>query len=251
MKVLKAFWSLQLLWLLLISALFVSLGALSGSGSDTLARAPAWMGMVLLLAAYPAGLGSADAVFQGAQASPARLGAFGAASLSATLVAFAFVNGAAPSLLTAGLRGGLPDAAAMTLGELARAMDGARPVRELPPATVDAWLGYNHLAFHYVRRLEGTLAVALLAWVGLLTGYWSRRLRPRPLRRMAQWGMGAFVVVTTYFAGENGYELIVLRAAGPVEFAGDLVLVVPATLVGALGLATFAATASGRDLPAG
>lgn len=245
MSVLKTFWRLQLLWLLLISVLFAAVGALSGAGADALARAPVWMGMALLLASYPAGIGTHDVVLPGGEPSPAGLGAFLATSLSVTLVTFAFANWVAPRLLPAGPGAGLPDVAAMTLGELTRALHSARPTGTTPPATVEAWLPYNHLAFHYVRRLEGMLVPALLAWVGLFTGYWSQRLRPRSLRRLVQWSMGAFLVAATYFAGENGYELIVLQAAGPAEFAGDLILIVPGTLMLALGMTTFVATTRG------
>jgi hypothetical protein len=47
--------------------------------------------------------------------------------------------------------------------------------------------------------------------------------------------MGLFLLVSTYLAGENSYEMIVLRSAGPVYFAGDFVLVVPLLLLRGIG----------------
>ena len=57
---------------------------------------------------------------------------------------------------------------------------------------------------------------------------------------MGQWGIAAFLLVSTYFAGENGYEMILTHIGGPAEFVGDLVLIVPGTLIIGLGFATVA-----------
>lgn len=78
----------------------------------------------------------------------------------------------------------------------------------------------------------------LLGLVGLLTGFWARGFERRELRQAQFWAMGFFLVLATYLVGENSYELIVLRAAGPVYFAGDLVLVVPALLAVGMGWPT-------------
>lgn len=78
----------------------------------------------------------------------------------------------------------------------------------------------------------------LLGLVGLLTGFWARGFERRELRQAQFWAMGFFLVLATYLVGENSYELIVLRAAGPVYFAGDVVLVVPALLAVGMGWPT-------------
>ncbi len=55
------------------------------------------------------------------------------------------------------------------------------------------------------------------------------------MRQLQHWSIGLFLIMSTYLAGENSYELIVLRAAGPVAFTGDFVLIVPTLLLMGLG----------------
>jgi hypothetical protein len=58
------------------------------------------------------------------------------------------------------------------------------------------------------------------------------------MRQAQYWAMGLFLVIATYFAGENGYEMVVLRAVGPAAFAADFRLIVPGVLVIGLGWPT-------------
>jgi hypothetical protein len=100
---------------------------------------------------------------------------------------------------------------------------------------VERWLEANRLVWSYIRRTDGTLLPFLFGLIGVLTGFWSTWVRRREVQQAQAWALGLFLLMSTYLAGENGYELIVLRAAGPVFFAGDLVLVVPTLLL--MGLA--------------
>ena len=78
------------------------------------------------------------------------------------------------------------------------------------------------------------MLVPILAVVGLLTGFWTAKLG-RPFRQPAVWGVAFFLIVSMYFAGENGFELIILRSAGPMAFVPWLQLIVPGgVLVGLL-----------------
>lgn len=247
MRILATFWRFELLWLALLTVLFSVLGGVSGSGAGPLERLPAWFASALLLAAYPAGLASHSVVFAERGHLQRRLGLFLLAAVSVSLVAFVQANWVGPALLSGGAGDGALDPASLTLGQLRTAIRAVRPPAETSIGSLELWLPYNRLAFHYVQRMEGMLVPALLAWVGVGVGFWSGRVPARSWRRAIQWGVGAFVVVSTYFATENGYELIVLRAAGPAEFAGDLILIVPGTLLLALGLATGAALLGSGD----
>ncbi len=125
----------------------------------------------------------------------------------------------------------------MDLAELRRRVLSGREAAEAaePGSAASRWQLANRLAWHYVRRTDGSVLPILFAVIGVLAGYWGRWSTGRlDLRRVQHWALGLFLVVSAYLAGENSYELLVLRSAGPVFYAGDLVLVVPAAL--ALGL---------------
>jgi len=237
-SVVSRFWRSTLLWTALLAAGLLLATAASGSLRQALAQAPAWLGMAFVLAAYPGGLAVARGVFDDHPGWVSRSFVLLSAGVSASVLAFVVMNLVAPALIEAPPAGRLGNTHGMDLGELAAALAAARQAAEAGPPTPDGWLTYNHLAFHYVRRVDGMLLPTLLALVGLLTGYWTR-VRPvaRRLGSLGEWAMGVFLLVATYMAGENGYELIVLRAGGPVEFVGDLVLIVPGALLVGLGLA--------------
>lgn len=80
----------------------------------------------------------------------------------------------------------------------------------------------------------------MFASIGMLAGLWAGWTRRRELVHAQYWAMGLFLVMSTYLAGENSYELIALQAAGPAFFAGFFVLIVPSILLIGLGWATFA-----------
>ena len=71
-----------------------------------------------------------------------------------------------------------------------------------------------------------------------MLGFWGRRLSTPALARGLYWAVGLFLVMSTYLAGENSFELVVLRAAGPVFFAGFFVLIIPPVLAAGLAIPT-------------
>ena len=89
-----------------------------------------------------------------------------------------------------------------------------------------------------MRRTDGVALPFLFALIGTLTGFWACRLVSPQLVQLQLWAMGLFLLMSTYLAGENSYELIVMRSAGPVYFAGDFVLIVPMILLIGLGWPT-------------
>ncbi|MGD2069317.1 MAG: hypothetical protein PVI57_11640 [Gemmatimonadota bacterium] len=245
MRILIGFWRSLAVWTAFIAILLGAVTLLTGSGARVMAQVPLWLGMAFTLAAYPAGVAVSGAVLRPDHGRRGvTLGLFAGSAVGASVLAFLLLNWVAPALLSPSAAPGFPEAAGMTLGQLAERLGAAAP-RDSGGTAAD-WLTYNHLAYHFVRRTDGMVLPALFACVGLLTGPWARRLPPAT-GRAALWGMGLFLTVTTYLAGENGYELIVLRMAGPAEFAADLVLIVPGTLILALALPTIADLLGGGD----
>ena len=207
---------------------------LSGAGWSAFGSSlGSWGPLAVTLAAYPAGLAAAGSIWVTGQEIRRGTGFVVAALLTCALL-FLVVNVVLPpdGLGLADLRGQLRDA-------LAGARSGA--------ATVETWLPFNDLAFQYTRRVDLTILPLLFGGVGVLTGYWTAGHSHPAVARAAQWALGAFLLVTTYFAGENGWELIVLRAAGPVPFVGDLALIVPGALL--MGLGTAVVLDLGADPP--
>lgn len=238
MRLSIAFWRSMAVWTLLIVVLLLAISALTGAGGDILAGVPVWIGLAFVLAAYPAAITVADDVFPAREVDLARAGVFAAVTASASAATFILANVVAPMLLSGSAGPGLIDGTSMTLGEVLAELRVLGEQARRGPATAENWLPFNHLAYQFVRRTDGMLLPALFAWVGLFVGFWSNRLHRHELRRTAQWGMGAVLLISTYFAGENGYEMILTRIGGPAEFVGDLVLIVPGTLIIGLGLAT-------------
>jgi hypothetical protein len=247
-RIAYVFWRSTAAWAALLAVGLVLVSAISGSFTDALANVPVWLVMAFVLAAYPGGLAASAPVFAEERGWLGRSMALLVAGLSASFLAFFATNFVAPALIDASPGDVFGATHGMDIGELRASLGSAREVAEAGPSTTESWLPYNHLAFHYVRRLDGMLLPVLFAAVGLLTGYWTSAVADRGLRSLYTWGMGGFLLVATYLAGENGYELIVTRASGPVEFAGDLVLIVPGTLIVGLALPLLAQR-SGSSIP--
>ncbi len=236
MKIVATFWKWLAIWTGLVGALYVDASLLGGGGAGVRAL-PVSLGMALVLASYPAGIAVSGSVFGNGGPSRSQLTAFVEAAVSACVVLFLLTNWLAPAVAEAGVG---PAGGHLPWPQLRAAVQDLAVTTSAGPATVDAWLPFNEMAFNYVRRTDGTVLPALFACVGLLVGYWAPRLGRPGLTRLAHWGVGLFLMVSTYFAGENGFEMIVLQSAGPVAFAADLVLIVPGTLIIGLGLATLA-----------
>lgn len=246
MRLLLRFWLAVGVWTALLLSLLLAVSFLSGqSAREVGGSLVSWLGLALALAAYPAGVHASGEVFRegGGVMRRAVTVALAAASVSVLLLGPGnFVAPVAQRWLAsvADVEVAEAEPAVMTLTELqAAAREAAEQARSAAAgAATHDWLVANRLAWHYVRRTDGTALPFLLGIVGLLTGFWASGFERRELRQAQFWGVGLFLVMATYLVGENSYELIVLRSAGPVYFAGDLVLVVPALLALGMGWPT-------------
>jgi hypothetical protein len=110
--------------------------------------------------------------------------------------------------------------------EAVRAADAATG-----PPSVEHWLAANALAWGFVSRVSGAALAVILAWLGVLVGDWSGRARSAELRRLQQWTIGLCLIVSSYLAAENSWELVVIHAAGPAYFLAWLRIVPAAALL--------------------
>ena len=234
------FWLHTAVWTGLILALLLAISLATGMGSEAFRTLPVWLGLALTLAPFPAGIGVAQSVFPEGRLS-VRNGVTVAAAAGAVAVALFLVgNFVAPRFITPSEAG---DPAAMTLGQLhSAAKEAVAQARSVAAPTAEDWYQANRLSWHFVRRTDGAVLPIMFGLLGLLVGYWSTRTPRREWQQAQQWAMGLFLLMSTYLAGENSYELIVVRAAGPVFFAGDMVLIVPGVLLIGLGWATVVET---------
>jgi len=238
------FWLHTTVWTGLILALLLAISLATGMGSDAFRTLPVWLGLALTLAPFPAGIAVTKLVFPAGRLSLPNGFTVAAAAGAVAVALFLVGNFVAPRFVTPSEPG---DPSAMTLGRLHTAAKEASAVALTVAApTAGDWYQANRLAWHFVRRTDGAVLPIMFGLLGLLVGYWSTRTARREWQQAQQWAMGLFLLMSTYLAGENSYELIVVRAAGPVYFAGDLVLIVPAILLIGLGWATVVETAGRR-----
>lgn len=240
MQLVLRFWIRVALWTAGLVVVFTAIPLIAGMGlGNAIPRLAVWGGLALVLAAFPAGIAVAKDVFP--ETGRPSLGPSVAVSLGALALSLAVLvlGGWVGPTLVKEWAADLPthEPAMMTLPEL-RA-EAASAVRQAEAAgegySVSRWQRANTLVWQYVRRLAGGAQPFLFAWLGVLTAFWAR-WSPRPEIAQAQyWLMGLFLVVSTYLAGENSYELIALQAGGPAFFAGWFVLMVPTLLVIGLG----------------
>ena len=236
------FWITLLAWAVGID-LFLGLMYITSprEGTGFLTGLVTWGGMSLILAAFPAGLSASKPVL-GEELVWQRWLAFGAVAASVSAVLFLLAGWIGPAILSNVIGSGdTAHPAVLNLGELRgalrEALDQARAIG--PTASKDDWFRANQLAFHYFSRVDGSLLPFLFAWFGVFVGFWLR-LVPRKQLRLAQvWAIGILLVVTTYLAGENSYELIAMQSAGFAGFAADIRLIVPMVMVAVLGWPTF------------
>ena len=251
MKVILRFWMYAGIWAIALYVLLVGVTVVMGQPfGDVVTNLPVWGGLALVLAAFPAGvtvsgdvLGSVhevDKVGDGWWRPPLLL-TVGAAGIAAVFFVMAGYLGPAVARSMAGEAGALAivEPTHLSLGELRQALIAATDEAERSGAsTIENWLPANRLAWHYFTRTDSSVLPIFFALIGVLVGFWSRLTPRRQLQQAQQWAMGLFLLVTTYFAGENGYEMVILRAAGPAAFAADFRLLIPPTLVMALGWPT-------------
>lgn len=245
MSVLKPYLRNLGIWTAALGLFFFAVGS-TGPGTQgvgPLHKLPALLGFSLALASFPAGLSVGGSLLSAKPLQWRRVGVLAAASIAFSLLMFFNVTIWAPNTLAASgfqFAPGDPTAAthqssAALRGAAADAYAGAQDVGE---GRVDDWLPVNALAWELERRLAHSTLPFLLTWIGVLAAFWTRRVRRRDLRLAMHWALGLFLVVSLYLAGENSFELIVLRAGGAVFFAAWFIAFVPAALFGALGWVT-------------
>ena len=242
MKLAGRFWLKLAIWIAILLTIFTVLGVVSPNQGfrEVVAHLPVWAGLALVLAAYPAGLAVSREVLPDGPlvwrpVVEVTLAAAGVCVL--TLILAGYIGPAVLRSLADSTTAGVMASGTLSLGELRDAIREAVVRAQTHPDgnTIPVWLDVNRLSWDYLRRTDGSALPLLFGWLGILTGFWSR-LTPRPdVRQLQHWAIGLFLVMSTYLAGENSYELIVLRAAGPVAFTGDFVLIVPTLLLMGLG----------------
>ena len=234
--------------------------AVGGAGPGTQAvgavhKLPSLIGFSLTLATFPAGLSVSGAVLSRGPERWRRIAGLAGAALLLSILMYGNLTVWAPNALaTSGLRFAPADPAAathQTSRVLRPAATEARAVAEAAgEGTTMDWVPVNALAWELERRLAHAILPFLLTWIGVFAAHWTGLLRRRDLRLAMHWALGLFLVVSLYLAGENSYELIVLRAGGPVFFAAWFIVFVPAALFGTLGWVT-ALQLVGQEHPAG
>ncbi|MEE9133666.1 MAG: hypothetical protein V3U13_08900 [Gemmatimonadota bacterium] len=246
MRLALKFWGRLAIWtgILLLILLAVSL-VFGGSVAEVFAHLPVWAGLALALAAFPAGIAVSSETFPEGQLVLRRVVEVALAAAAVSLLMLTLGNLVAPiasrSLASDRASATVAEPATMTLGQLHReAKEAVALARDAAgEEAIKRWRRANQLAWHFVRRTDGTMLPFLFGLIGVLVGFWSRWFPRREIQQLQQWALGLFLLVSTYLAGENSYELIVMRAVGPVFFAADLVLVVPSLLLLGMGWPTF------------
>lgn len=107
-----------------------------------------------------------------------------------------------------------------------QAVATARELEQAGSPSGGAWQTVNRIAFEHELRIVQALLIPIMGLVGLLAGGSVGKL-VKPWRAAATWGLALFLVLSLFMAGENGYELIVLRSSGPMAFVAWLQAVVP------------------------
>jgi len=177
----------------------------------------------LLLASFPAGVGVAPLIV------PGRIHGWGllpVAAVSLALAVFVFVMAGwvAPSRLSGeGPR-------AMTTPVLAQALSNGVHEAERTGEPAD-WIRANTLIFEHDRRFVQSMLAVLLPILGLLVGLVGGRIPLSGVRIAFFWSVGLFLVVSEYFAFENGFELVAVRTVGVATPAALFGLLVPGTLI--------------------
>lgn len=247
MRLALRFLGRTLVWTSGFLALVVLSALLSGESGDTpiLHVTPWRLAGALIFATFPAGICVAREVISW---SKPRLGPPVAVTLAAGVVALLVVlirGYGGPALVRAGdapetaAAAAEAEAASLYFHERPRAVRQAVSALEGAGETnVDAWVPVNRIAWEMDGTVVGGLLTMALAWIGVLVGAWSGWAHRRELRQLQYWGLGLFLLMTTYLMGENSYELLLLRMAGPAFFAAWFPLIAPAMLLFGLTIAT-------------
>jgi hypothetical protein len=166
-----------------------------------------------------------------------------------------------PASLSAGRQvagGGTPDVRELTLPELKRhgrslgprfqgrpageaegTGGGSNPTESATPAGgLERWRALNVASFEYERRLAHAVLPFLLTWIGIMVGYWTHRLGSTQVKTAVAMSVALGLLVSIYFGGENGFEMVANRVVGPGSFAAWFIPMGPAFVLAGLGLPT-------------
>ena len=240
MPIALRFWKHMALWGLGFLILLVAMGLMSGDPrmSNFLFHIPDWAA-VLVLPAFPAGIAVASLVALPGSGLIRRVLELTGAAAVVSVVLYLFVAvvvpWAAPTQDLANLA--TVEARALNHGELHETIAAAKTLAENDPAgpSLQRWQPVNILIWEHERRIVESLLPLVFAWLGALVGFWARWSARPEIRQAQYWAVGFFNLVALWGASENGFEFIVIRAAGLADYAAWLAGVVPSMLV--LGMA--------------
>jgi len=177
------------------------------------------IGRALGLAAFPAGIAVASAVFHRPRPWP-ELGAFLVAAGSVSIIVLLSTTVLAPLI-----------------------GDGTRNVPQLlhdmSPAG-GSWETRNDAAWVLFTSVLSAVNAFLFAVIGLELGAWAPRALLAPIRRPVYWAVGLGLLVSGYAVWDTTYETIVLHTAADVSFAAFYTMLIPASICLGLALPTFA-----------
>jgi hypothetical protein len=226
MKVAGRFLLAELVWALGIFVLMVPVALLDNDPPST-ASVLRWLARAVGLAAFPAGITIAPAVFAHARPWHSLLLALAAAS-AVSVVVFMLVAVVAP----------LVSEHARTIPQLVAAMSAA----------AGSWESRNDAAWAFYSNLFAPLNALLFAAIGIQVGIWARYSLPLPLRRALYWAVGLGLLISGYAVWDTTYEVVVLHTAADVSFAAFYTVLIPASICAGLALPTLALVRGG-ELP--
>ena len=206
-----------LVWTGGLFVLIVSVALLAHDSSSP-AQFVRWLASAIGLAAFPAGIAIAPAIFHGTHPWRQVAGAL----LCACIV------GAVVFLLMAF---GVPMAGdyAMEPSQLWSAM-----------RSEGDWETRNHSAWHFSLLFLAPFRASLFAAIGLQVGIWANRFPTPGLRRLLFWVVGLGLLVTGAGIFDTTYETIVLHTQAYVGFAALYTVLLPLSVCAGLALPTLA-----------
>lgn len=206
---------------------------------------------ILALASLAGGIAASRYWNAGELAARRQLVALALVGASMGAGAYGVVDQIAPRFAAASLTARASDAvepAASTSEELrlltANAVARARTSEALDAPA--AWQEVNRLVFEHDLRIVQSLLLPVMALIGLLAGSAAERVG-LVWRAPALWGLAGFLAFSMFMSGENGYEMIILRSAGPMGFVAWLQGVVPGCVLIGLGFAHLPSLLTPRD----
>lgn len=257
MQLALRFWTKLMMWTGILFLILITVSLVGGQSVGTvMAHIPVWGGLALVLAAFPAGLAVSEETVPDAETGVGAGAGAGVgvivrpiihmtlAAIVVSLFTFVLAGWVGPAAVGWLNRDAPPTAtvepAQMPLHVLRTELRAAMATAKADSVTepILRWRTANQLGWEYFSRVDGSTLPVLFGWIGVLLGFWSRLSSRSDFRQAQHWAMGVFLVVVTYLAGENGYEMVMLHSGRFAGFAADFRLIVPGALVIGLGWPT-------------